>query len=488
MYKTICLTAALLFGVLASTAQRWNMSLNPDSLSWQLYQQGRWEELLHTGKQLNKQGIDYYYLRMRMAVAAIETGRYDDACLFLDKALIFNPRDIHARRLLVLARQYSLMPAEAGSVFANMPLEQQSKLNFKPGFTLLSSHVDLGNTWTSLKRFVDFNALAGEAGIYGAQSGLYRSGFVDAGLWMQLRSGWLMYGGVQSMQHNFLKQYAFLDKKMQLDRVEVNGNFKDFYYNIDATPTIFEASSLTSQKTIYLQMRHAPSHRFSLVASASLSKLKGTFSYAYTDTLIFTDTARLNLNSGLATLFTLEVPHARIDYNLWQTTDWRLALGALVHLGRVSLSSGLHLGSVNDTSLMQFQAGYVWRPAGNARIWQQTEAFLLRSNHRWRSAIKIAAGQWFGQKTRLTASLISGQINGLADQWGYVIFNHRDRIDLSGEFALTQQIVRPLNVNISYRYGRSVLKAENLNQNNQLVFSTKQLISHGIIGGLIWNF
>ncbi len=487
MFKKLFYTGLLLVAGWVASAQPALRSVNPDSLTWQLYQQQQWIELLKTGKQLNRQGIDYYYLRMRLAVAALETHRYDDAVAHLHQALNFNPRDLQARRMLVLARRYSLMPAEAGKVFAGLPENQQSDLGIKPGFKLIALHADAGISKTNLSIPDNFSTLAGEAGYYGSQSGLKESGLLDVGAWMQLRPGWLLYGGFQSMGYDFAQNFAYLEPEMKLDRVEINGTFKDFYYNIVPKPIVFDARIYTLQRTFYIQSRYALTDNLQFVASAGISKLNGEYPYLLTDSIRFIDTARLDLNTGLATLFSVDVPAAKASTLLWRTTDFRLVLGGIAHFGRISPAAGVHFGRVNDTNIVQLQAGYTWRLMGNAKTWQQTELFLLGNDKQLRPALKLAAGYWFGTSTQLSASLLAGHLNGMADHAGYVVFNHRDKIDLFGEGVIIQKITPVIYFSFRYRYGRSRMKNEQLDENLQLKVSYNDLISHGLIGGLIWN-
>lgn len=470
------------------TAQPVMHAINPDSLTWQQYQQGRWDELLRTGRQLNRQGIDYYFLRMRMAIAAIETANYDLAVKHLQKALYFNPRDLHATRYLVLARQYSLMPAEAGALFTRLPDNQRQGLQLNHGFALLSAHMDAGHTFTDHKASEDFGTLAGDAGLYGSESGLSSSGMADAGLWVQLRPGWLLYGGIQSFTHNFGQNYAYPTPELKLDRVELNGTYKDYYYRIDSPATVFTARASVKQNSAYVQLRHAPAHNILLVASAGISKIEGEFPYSKATTIRFTDTARLDLNTGTATLFSLEVPAAGIDYALWHTTDYRFALGGMIHFNKISPGAGLHVGRMNDTSLIQLQLGYTLRPSGNAATWQQTEVFLLEKQGNRHAAVKIAAGHWLGTKTHVYATVLAGRLNGMADQWGFITFNHREQCNFFGEAAVVQQLTPKLGISIRYRHGKSYYLKERMDDKQQIEIAGNRLTSHGFIGGLIWNF
>lgn len=488
MFKKLLFSLLLLFLALASQARDQLKGVNPDSLTLKLYQQGRWEALLQQGRLMNRQGIDYYYLRMRMAVAAFETARYDDAATHLQKALKFSPRDFQARRLLALARQYSLMPAEAGKVFSSLPENQRQSLNFKTGFNLLSAHADVGLNQTNLKLAKRFETLSGKARLYGSQTGLHSTGIIDAGLWMQLAPAWLFYGGVQRLEHNFQSNFAYLEPELNVDRIVLNGNFKDYYYRLDSKPIVRNSTAAVQQNNAFMQLRHALSHRLQLVASAGISKVYGEYLFAKTDTLHFSDTARLDLSTGQATLFGVDIPVARFGYEIWRTTDYRLALGGIAHFGRISPMAGLHWGRVNDTTHFQLQAGYNWRPWGNAGTWQQAEVFLLQTGGTWRPVAKIAAGHWFGLKTYVNATLLFGHLNGMADQWGYLTFNYRDKTNLFGEAALMQQINSHLFLNLRYRFVESTMRIEQLDQDFKLSVFTKTIFSHGFIGGVIWNF
>lgn len=483
----IVIAISLFFLHLVSIAQPVSFNHNPDSLSWTMYQQARWDELLDLGKRLTKNGIDYYYLRMRLAVAAIEKGYYDDAVVHLQKALRFNPHDAQARKLLALALQYNLMPAEAGSMYAKLPKEFRDQTFVKPGFTPLAFHADIAQTVTDLRLSNDFQQLAGPSAIYGSASGLSESGFTDVGLWMQLKPGWLLYGGVQTMQHRFETNYAFISPKRSIDKIAFEGNFKHYYYRVDSLPLVFDASAAVKQNTFHVQLRHAPTHRFQLLVAGNLGKVSGEYPYSYLDVLVFRDTARIDLNTGLTTLHTTEVQAVKIGYTSWKTTDWRIALGGMVHNGRVSMMVGAHRGQVNNVHLLQIQAGYLWRLRANARTWQQSEVFVLQSDKLWRSAMKISAGHWFNLKTGVSFTFMKGHLNGMSDQWGYLTFNHRDNVNMFAETSLMQNLFSRLYISLRYRFAQTQLNIEQFTE-NQIVTKKDRLSSHGFIGGLVWNF
>ncbi len=71
-----------------------------DSSTYALYMNGEWSELLSEGRSAMASGIDYYYLRMRMAYAYFITNNYRAAIPHYEKALQFNNNDIALSYLL----------------------------------------------------------------------------------------------------------------------------------------------------------------------------------------------------------------------------------------------------------------------------------------------------------------------------------------------------------------------------------------------------
>lgn len=57
-----------------------------DSLTYQLYEQQRWEELIGEGKKAIKNGYDYYYMQMRVGIAYYETKNYRNATKYFENA------------------------------------------------------------------------------------------------------------------------------------------------------------------------------------------------------------------------------------------------------------------------------------------------------------------------------------------------------------------------------------------------------------------
>jgi hypothetical protein len=74
--------------------------ISVDTSTYNLYLRGEWEELAKSGRLALKQGIDYYYLEMRIAYALYMKGKYRLAQKYYKRALKFNSTDELANEYL----------------------------------------------------------------------------------------------------------------------------------------------------------------------------------------------------------------------------------------------------------------------------------------------------------------------------------------------------------------------------------------------------
>ncbi len=77
-----------------------------DSLTYAIYLKGNWDALVKTGNQLIDDGIDFFYLRMRIAYAYFMKQNYRQAIPHYKKALLFKPNDAIANTYLCYAYEY----------------------------------------------------------------------------------------------------------------------------------------------------------------------------------------------------------------------------------------------------------------------------------------------------------------------------------------------------------------------------------------------
>ncbi len=92
---------------LVTFGQETNTSRNFEKETFKLYSQKNWPELIQVSKEAIKEGYDYYYMRMRLAIAFYERHNYHRALIHFNKAYKFNKHDPYLLEYLYYANLFS---------------------------------------------------------------------------------------------------------------------------------------------------------------------------------------------------------------------------------------------------------------------------------------------------------------------------------------------------------------------------------------------
>jgi hypothetical protein len=100
-----------------------------DTETYSLYQKKEWQLLIQEGKEALQDGIDYYYLRVRMGIAFYEAGNYHEASVYFEEAIKMNNREEYIQEYLYYSYLMAGRYAEAKVVAAGFSpsLKQKTK-------------------------------------------------------------------------------------------------------------------------------------------------------------------------------------------------------------------------------------------------------------------------------------------------------------------------------------------------------------------------
>ena len=111
MYRKLIITVLLAIPWVFVQAQQ---SLpQVDSKTFELFQQGAWDRLIEEGNKAIQQGIDFYYLRVRIGIAQYEKRNYHAAIRNIEKAREFNDSESFLLEYLYYANLFSGRLSEA---------------------------------------------------------------------------------------------------------------------------------------------------------------------------------------------------------------------------------------------------------------------------------------------------------------------------------------------------------------------------------------
>ncbi|BAX81920.1 tetratricopeptide repeat protein [Labilibaculum antarcticum] len=132
------LILAILLG-LSANCQKTLSVAQVDKESFALFQKGQWEQLILEGEKANKQGIDFYYLQYRMAIAYYELKKYRKAASLFHKLYLLNGEDAIIKEYLYFS--YLLGGQEKDAIQLQNKLAQSTSEKYGIGKTKVISSI-----------------------------------------------------------------------------------------------------------------------------------------------------------------------------------------------------------------------------------------------------------------------------------------------------------------------------------------------------------
>lgn len=99
-----------------------------DSLTYKLYDQKSWNELINKGKEAISGGHDYYYMRMRVGIAYYKRNNYAQSAKHFSRALEFNADDQTALEYLFYSYYLSGRYFQAWTVISGMNASDRERI------------------------------------------------------------------------------------------------------------------------------------------------------------------------------------------------------------------------------------------------------------------------------------------------------------------------------------------------------------------------
>jgi len=130
-----------------SSGQRSSDFVSLDKSTYDYYLKKDWKNLIVYGKWGLQNGIDYYYLRMRIGVAYYEQESYRQAIAHFRKALEFNTKDVIALEYLYYAYLFSGRDTDARLIADEFPASLKNRLSLTGKPKTLSLSVSNTYRW-----------------------------------------------------------------------------------------------------------------------------------------------------------------------------------------------------------------------------------------------------------------------------------------------------------------------------------------------------
>lgn len=166
----------LLFCSLSMSAQKKLSFVELDTTTYRQYLESDWKALIETGKEGLDQGINYYYLQMRIAYAHYRRGEYRAAIKYYNQALELNSQDQTANEFLYYCYLYSGRSNDALLQTKFLTADQKQKMNLIDADSSIILSIGLSYTYASTNSTsIQENIISGITSMDVLQDGVQKS-------------------------------------------------------------------------------------------------------------------------------------------------------------------------------------------------------------------------------------------------------------------------------------------------------------------------
>jgi len=397
-------------------AQQSDLKAQYNEQTYNQYLEKNWSELINTGNEALNEGVDFYYLRIRMGIAYVNLKNYRKAIINYKKAIEFVPSDPIAQEYLYYAYLYAGQKNTARLYVASLPSSLRKKIKpedlpvfgniyMETGFTFVgyddteitlpaSSEIYFSEVFTRKSQtYFNMNLLVNVAksvGVNVAYTGL----------------------GIQS-EH----QFQIKDTDAELEDLTVKQS--DFALAVN----IHNASGLM------------------------ITPFFHNVSTALTMTQVEYDTAAYELEQGIEIDF-----DRRISSLQW--SDQLLGFGLTQRSGMFDMATSFSYSWLGETSQRQVNARLTYLPKGNYSLYLTPELRFFNEDQSSRMIYKLAVGGLLSTRLWGETAFTYGDLQRTHESFGAIVYNLPDRTIYKADAVLNLAFTNGVSLSLRYQLTR----------------------------------
>lgn len=442
----ILLILSAAFLVNTSLAQQGSNFTDIDKDTYDLYLRGSWRELTAVGEKALKQGVDYYYLRMRLGIAGYELKDYSGAISHFKKALEFNSADDLAKEYLYFAYKFYGREMEAHQVAQSFSRTLINKLSYNNDRGIRSLSLNAARSFIQDHNIIDSYSIEIDPGIK----------------------------GFQSVTDNFMFFGGSLESR--------TGNFITFNHSI---------GYLSKSYMLYLQDEDDPELRMDQRLSQFQYYLSGRMLLG-NGTFLIPAIHYLNLRIPYYTMVGGRGGSSFIVKQHYFQHDFASSLTLEKYIRKVKPALSTGYSNINGQKQVQGSFALSWFPLGNLNLYTISEITWYRVL-RGVGAGDYVFSQDFGLRlfTGLWVELTGkwGNMENFAGSRAYYVYNDTG---LTREQYGINMIVpffnRGFELSAQYSFNRQESRFITGNDSRDIPLNPIEMNTHKISGGIKWKF
>lgn len=428
---------------LVSLGQETSTPRNYEKETFKLYSQKNWPELIHQAKNAISEGNDYFYMRMRLAIAFYEKQNYHRALIHFKKAYEFNQHDPYLLEYLYYANLFSGRQKAAYDISKDFSSTKKKEFDAANIGKLRIGELGLNTVFSDLETGPELISDI-EQDQYGSQ--IFLNGFTKVNLG---------FNHTASRRFSLFYQYSFLMENR-------------FYFYQDNTTAYYLSKQKLYESQFYILGNVYLGKNFNLYASVNY--LPGKIPEYYS-------------GRGMTSLYSPEYKYKDFTGNLAIFKDFSY----------VSIGISASYSYLQYNNYVQQGAFIRVYPLGNLNLYL-TAGYQLKQKvkdgnvfedggfYEYKLGFKILKQLW------LEIEGMSGDLKNASTQLGAIVYNNPNPVNSSiGSSLLINLNKKNLWLKLSYYYINST--SHFLTENNlPSDINTINYNIHSLFGGLSWSF
>ena len=444
MYKSAITIFFLLLVITATAQEKYNAAV--DKKTYDLYMKSDWEGLRETGATALDEGIDFYFLRMRLGISYYEDNNYMSAVPHFEKAITFNPKDSIGLEYLYYSYLFSGQESEANIIAKKFTSQLKRKTQYKKPEFFKGAYSEGGYSFNQDYSSKKNGGAKGIQDLSGTQNVFKDETYINLSLFHSIGERVSVFQGYNNIVVNSTRQFE-----------DVTNGRNDY-------------KSSVKQNEYYLNFGFYLGKGFNLTTALHYLSLNLEDYEPSTSTI-----------SGFA------------GYT-YKSNDLVGNLSLSKRLGHTELGLTTVFANLNGGKQIQNSFTFIWYPFGNLNLYNISN-FTLHNNKANDSSHAVTSfifdeklGFKMADKLWLEAVFTSGPILNYSESNAFIIYNNVDKIKYKAGFNIISPISENVELSFRYLFLSQEYDITKTNATGITTITTNNLLIHKLIGGIKWTF
>jgi len=411
-----------------------------DSLTYQQYLAGNWNDLIYNGKQALSLGYDYKYMRLRIGFAYFYKENYRNAAEQFHKALDFDSSDT------IAAFYFNLSCKAAGRSGETFQLKGAAKTYNFLGYIYADAGIMIPGQ-------VNDSAVLTDTSTYYKEliSPVNRS-FQSIGINLRPLPNLSVFVSFSKINLTDKKSFGYLTQDALRDTIVESIFESDYYYSFPIKKNYAEQEFNNKQLSYYLGLTYYPVAGLKITPSVHYLHVQAKRVFAEQTITPKTDTAWYNKFDNTWHTF---------DYNAY---DYSITISDTSYYDHVfSLSiakdfrqfafeiKGSH-SRILEKKIFQIGASISWYPMGNTNLYASSSLVYLNDQTTGSTVFEQIVGGRIYKNGWLEGFATVGELKNYNEKNAYLVYNLVYPLSLRAGATIYPYIGKHLDLMLMYRY------------------------------------